>query len=284
MNKFKLFLGWLEETERTVDRNAQRMASALNRHFSDHGHGRPFVGVDIQQEVKQWGVDRDDAKRATGQEVGLNRVPCPEAAVRRVIELGERAWGNELRRCGVLVVQLLCWLRADSMAGMRAGDVAFDDAGALVVLVRWMKMRPDFKTNPGVISIAPGQWPRHWRARALSVVRRCLQLEGAHFLTVLTVLAPPAKQGGAYAAGVLTGWVRELVQGVALPQNAVVGSHSWREMAAVSCWKSRPRKDPQAMQDRGFWRKFQTMYTSYIEPFLWFPPSRLLEELYDDLD
>ena len=62
-----------------MDRNAQWVASALNRHFADHGHGRPFVGVDIQQEVKQWGVDRDEAKQAAGHEVGLNRVPCPSS-------------------------------------------------------------------------------------------------------------------------------------------------------------------------------------------------------------
>jgi hypothetical protein len=91
------------------------------------------------------------------------------------------------------------------------------------------------------------------------------------------------RPGGQAAAGVLTGWLRELVQGLPLPANAVVGSHSWREMACVSCWKAQPRKCVIAMQERGFWKKFQTMYGSYIEPFLWFPRSLLLAELYDDL-
>ena len=282
LNKFKLFLGWLEETRRTVDRNAQGIASALNRHFSDHGRGRPFKGVDVQAEIKQWAVDRDDDKRAAGLEPGLNRVPCPEAAVRRLIERGETVHGVQLARCCCLVVQLLGWLRADSVAGMRPGDIAFDEAGALVLLIRWMKLRPAFKLNPGVIQIPAAGWPAHWRARAFGVLRRGLALP-RHFLFTLTSLPPPSKEGGAYAAGGLTGWLRELVQGLPLPANAVVGSHSWREMACVSCWKAQPRKCVIAMQERGFWKKFQTMYGSYIEPFLWFPRSLLLAELYDDL-
>ena len=71
-------------------------------------------------------------------EPGLNRVPCPEAAVRRLIERGEAVHGMQLARCCCLVVQLLGWLRADSVAGMRPGDIAFEVDAALVLLIRWM--------------------------------------------------------------------------------------------------------------------------------------------------
>eukprot|EP01052_Picozoa_sp_SAG31_P084169 SAG31_NODE_44440_length_262_cov_28.036810_1_plen_54_part_10 len=54
----------------------------------------------------------------------MNRVPCPEIAVRRLLRLGESTDSVEtLRWVAVLIVMLLGWFRADTMAGLRQGDV-----------------------------------------------------------------------------------------------------------------------------------------------------------------
>ena len=47
-----------------------------------------------------------------GEQVGLHRVPCPESAVRNVIERGELAVGRVLAWAALLIVQLLGWFRA----------------------------------------------------------------------------------------------------------------------------------------------------------------------------
>ena len=59
-----------------------------------------------------------------------------------------------------------------------------------------------------------------------------------------------------------------------------VSSHSWREMAAVACWRA--RYDSIRMANQGFWAKVDTMWSAYIKPFVGvFPPSPLLAQLFD---
>jgi hypothetical protein len=45
--------------------------SALNRHFSDNNHGRPFLGVDVAKSIETWGLDQDREKRVAGKEIRL---------------------------------------------------------------------------------------------------------------------------------------------------------------------------------------------------------------------
>jgi hypothetical protein len=125
----------------------------------------------------------------SGKEIRLNRIPCPEVVIRRIIDLGRSATGPMLRRLGLLVIQLLCWLRADSIAGFRDGDVAFDYVGGLTMMVRFMKMRPGFRDQPGLIQVAAAA-PWHWRGRAFIVLRQALQLE-PDFVSDLSRLAKP---------------------------------------------------------------------------------------------
>eukprot|EP01047_Picozoa_sp_COSAG01_P077217 COSAG01_NODE_13828_length_1529_cov_90.571329_2_plen_54_part_00 len=53
-------------------------------------------------------------------------------------------------------------------------------------------------------------------------------------------------------------------------------------MAAVSCYRA--QYNVMKMTDRGLWRDPNTMFTSYIRPFLSFPYNAVLAELYDDLE
>jgi hypothetical protein len=62
--------------------------------------------------------------------------------------------GVDLGWFALQVVMLLCWLRADSVAGFQPGDCVVNADCSLTVCVWHMKMRPEFKTNPGVIELA----------------------------------------------------------------------------------------------------------------------------------
>jgi hypothetical protein len=73
----------------------------------------------------------------------------------------------------------------------------------------------------------------------------------------------------------------QMPKGISIALTVNVTSHSWREMAAVSCYRA--GHDFMRMTDRGFWRDPNTMMTSYIRPFLAFPFSPMLAQLYDDL-
>eukprot|EP01047_Picozoa_sp_COSAG01_P036950 COSAG01_NODE_2908_length_6880_cov_42.122401_3_plen_297_part_00 len=169
------------------------------------------MGVDVNASIVQWGLDMDEMKRARGEEPRLNRVPCPEAATRSVIEQGERAVGQDLGWLALLVVQLLCWLRADSVAGLQRGDVCVrGDGGYLSVAIRYMKNRPEFRSAPGLIEMPGGRGRQHWRSRALRVhvLERASRLyRGWETLLAHTVTHPNASNGSA-AAGILTAKLR----------------------------------------------------------------------------
>ena len=94
-------------------------------------------------------------QRAKGKEPGLNRVPCPEAVLERVIVRGESAVGEELGWLGLLTVQAIGWLRADSLAGLERGDVCVEAARASVA-IRYKKNRPEFRDNPGLLEWTHG--------------------------------------------------------------------------------------------------------------------------------
>ena len=67
-----------------------------------------------------------------------------------------------------------------------------------------------------------------------------------------------------------------------LPKGVVIGSHSWREMAAVACFLA--RFDSLRMANHGFWRDVATMWNSYIKPYKdVFPYSRFLAMVFDFL-
>ena len=74
----------------TENKDLNLIRSALNRHFSDHRRGyRSFKGVDVNAVIVKWRDMMEGRQRAKGKEPGLNRVPCPEAVLERVIVRGE---------------------------------------------------------------------------------------------------------------------------------------------------------------------------------------------------
>ena len=288
--KWHLFVGWLDAY--TTDRDLGQVRSALNRYFSDNNCGRPFTGVDVSAVIHSWAMDKDAAKRAAGNEVGLHRVPCPEAAVRRVFEIGLRARGSQLGWCAMLIVMMLGFLRGASCAGFQSGDVCFDRYGALVITVRYVKRRPEFLVNPGVIRVEPPTpWQLaaarregrlHVRAQARQIVHRALE-EVPEFVTFVSDRVTPSSRNGEDAAALLTAKLRELcpVSALGLAPGTIVACHSIREMAAVANYKA--GRSPLRCAERGFWKDVGVMWSSYIEPYLWFPVSGWLTELYDDL-
>eukprot|EP01050_Picozoa_sp_SAG11_P033451 SAG11_NODE_11371_length_765_cov_1.138138_1_plen_119_part_00 len=76
----------------------------------------------------------------------------------------------------VLLLMLLCWFRADTMAGIRRGDVRFARDSSLVVTVRKMKGRPEFVRRPGLVQVPPAG-PCHPRGRIFVVLHRLLDVE-----------------------------------------------------------------------------------------------------------
>jgi len=280
LSKWYLFLGYLKQY--TEDRDLNVIRSALNRHLSDKRQGwRPIVGVDVSRTIQVWGAHMDAKKRARGEEPRLNRVPCAEAAVVKLVVEGEVASGIDLGWRALMILMLLCWLRADSVAGLQKGDCVLTADLAVTVAVRHMKMRPEFRTNPGIIEIAaPATDPRHWRRRAVNVLRRASSRYPG-WVTLLSDRVTPSNKGGSAAAGIMTAELRRLCAGVLIPAGCVTSSHSWREMGAVNSYFG--DHNLLKMCARGFWRKPDTMWQSYIEPFLWFPRSAILIQLYDDL-
>ena len=77
-----------------------------------------------------------------------------EAAVLQLLEGAERASGRQLGWAALLLVQLLCWMRADSCAGFQDDDIIISHDGRVSVSVRYMKNRKEFVAQPGLIEIA----------------------------------------------------------------------------------------------------------------------------------
>jgi hypothetical protein len=280
--KWHLFIGWLEDL--TEDRDLNMIRSAINRHLSDNHAGRPIKGVDVTATIADWAATQDAKKRLRGEEPGLNRVPCPEAAVRRLLDFGERADARTLGWVALLLVQLVCWLRADSCAGFEDGDIVVTADDTITVAVRYMKNKKAFRTQPGLIQIAAPQSGKqtHARRRLIRVVRRAnRRCPGWQQMLNEAVKGNPNSKGGSEAAMIMTAKMRDMTRGVVVPKGSTVSSHSWREMGAVASYKA--NYDMMRMCERGFWKDPATMWGSYIQPFLDFPRSDFLAELYDDL-
>lgn len=286
--KWHLFAGYLESY--TDDRDLNAVRSALNRFFADKVGLRPFVGTDVNAVIADWALTKDREKRDRGEEVGLHRVPCPEEAVQRVFDVGRGAVGERLGWAALLIVMMLAFLRGASTAGFAPGDVYFDQYGALVIVVRYVKRRPEFLLTPGTVRILPptaaqlararGKGRLHFRAQSFAILRRALRTF-PEFVTLVSDRVTPSERNGETAASLVTAKLRELVGPLNLPAGTIMAAHSIREMAAVATFR-RGGSELRATE-RGFWKNPQIMWTSYIEPYLWFPVSPLLDELYDDL-
>jgi hypothetical protein len=279
--KWWLFAGWMMDPAHNNDKDLNVVRSAINRYMEDHGRGRPALGFTVAQVIKTFKFAKERQKRDNGEDVALNRQPCPEQAFTELLSLGEKATGLQLRQIACQVVQLLCWFRADTVAGLRSTDVWFDSAGHLNVLVRHVKMRPEFRLNPAQIRIPPGSSYGHVRSRVFRVLRRAFEL-AAGWPSYVADQVVATRENGAAAAKLMTAELRRLVGAVVqLPDGAIIASHSWREMAAVA--SARAGFCMFRMSNRGLWRRIETMLQSYIRPFEHFPFSAVLAELYDDL-
>ena len=93
----------------------------------------------------------------------------------------------------------------------------------------------------------------------------------------------PQAKNGEVAARKLTEYLREICpqSEMNLARGETVSAHSIREMAALHTYLS-GGSETHAVQ-RGLWKTVQTMWTNYIMPYLHWPRSELLEELYDDI-
>jgi hypothetical protein len=136
--------------------------------------------------------------------------------------------------------------------------------------------RNDLLRNPEISEVFGLEIPFWILQQALHRNPSVFSLVGRH-------VAASAANGGA-AAQFLTDNLREICAAVILnlPDGAVIASHSWREMGAVSAHKAR-YSDIRCVC-HGHWREISTMFNSYIKPYLSsFPYSKFLAELFDFL-
>ena len=194
--KWWLFAGWMMNPAENNDKDLNVVRSAINRYMEDNGRERPVLGFSVAQVIKVFKMKMEDAKRERGEEVGLNRVPCPEAALLRVFELGEVVEGLQLRQVACQLLQLLGWFRAATVAGMQAGDVWFDANGNLNIWARHVKMRPELKEQPALLTIPPGTGYRHVRCRAFRILQRAFDRVPG-WPTYLSSQVPPGRDDGA---------------------------------------------------------------------------------------
>ena len=110
------------------------------------------------------------------------------------------------------------------------------------------------------------------RAQAFAILRRALRTF-PEFVTLVSDRVTPSERNGETAASLVTVKLRELVGPLNLPAGTIMAAHSIREMAAVATFR-RGGSELRATE-RGFWKNPQIMWTSYIEPYLWFPVSPL---------
>jgi hypothetical protein len=291
-DKFDLFAGWLlGDAERGVpgesqDKDLNGFRSALNRFFEEEGRGRPLLGVEVDRTIKDYYSLQILSKQLRGEDAGLERVPCPEGLFVYLLRVGRNTTDYvDLRWIGCFFLQLLGWLRGSSVGGMQAGDVRFDLLGNLLLSIRKMKMRPHFETLPGLIVIPPAP-SGHVRDQVFRVLRRALAADSHFYLVVgrAELSGPRLPAAADRAAIVLTRELRRIARPyiLTLPAGQMVASHSWREMAAVACWRA--RYDSTRMATHGFWNKVDTMWSAYIKPFIAvFPHSPLLADLFDHL-
>jgi hypothetical protein len=294
VEKFDLFAGWLlGDAENGIkgesgNKDLNVFRSALNRYFEEEGLGRPLKGeVEVEKTILHYRALQILSKGLRGEDSDLHRVPCPESVFEHLLRQGLVAVGEDLDFIGTSLVQLLGWLRGNTVGGFQRGDVKIDQYGYLNVTVRLMKMRPEFKVHPGLISIPPPPDGdrHHARARAFAVLRRCFAANPTFYLAVRQSVEPVFVQTGEdKAAALLTKRLRTLCHQLLLelPAGAIVASHSWREMAAVACFLA--GYDSLRMTNHGFWQDPATMYNAYIKPYKGsFPLSRILAQLFDFL-
>jgi hypothetical protein len=276
-SKWRLFAGWLYA--RSVDKDLNGFRSAVNRYMEDNGAARALLGHSVNTINLRYHDLQVARKIRRGEEPNLNRVPCPEIALRRLVQLGRAAEGEDLFWVCCLLVMMLCWFRAATMAMIQPGDVRFGRDGTLLVSVRGVKGRPAFLTQPALIQIKPAR-PGHPRHEVFAVLHRLLDAD-PNALAQLGRRVSPRARGGEAAAALLTGALRRLVPAhtLNLPVGAIVASHSLREMGATTA--ALAGYSATLACAHGLWRRVATMHDNYV--FSWFPFSPWLARVLDFL-
>eukprot|EP01052_Picozoa_sp_SAG31_P056258 SAG31_NODE_16002_length_727_cov_4.428344_1_plen_129_part_10 len=127
-------------------------------------------------------------------------------AIRELLYLGESTVsGSQLRWVSALLVMLLGWFRADTVAGLTRRDVRFARDGSLLITLRRMKGRREFQRQPGLVQIPPAP-DGHPRQRILDVIRATLLLDPDTFTKISGAMPAPSQ-----ASRFLTEKFRELV-------------------------------------------------------------------------
>ena len=158
VDKFMIFAGWLAgdpgERGRSTNKDLNMFRSAVNRWLDDNQAGRPLKGSpDLNKLIARY----RELQVASKIDADLHRVPCPEAVFLHLIRVGASSTDPTLLDfVANHLLMLLGWFRADTMAGMRDGDVRFDAFGNLNILIRHMKFRPEYRATPGLMTIPPG--------------------------------------------------------------------------------------------------------------------------------
>jgi hypothetical protein len=247
--------------------------------MEDNGAARALLGHSVNTINLRYHDLQVARKIRRGEEPNLNRVPCPEIALRRLVQLGRAAEGEDLFWVCCLLVMMLCWFRAATMAMIQPGDVRFGRDGTLLVSVRGVKGRPAFLTQPALIQIKPAR-PGHPRHEVFAVLHRLLDAD-PNALAQLGRRVSPRARGGEAAAALLTGALRRLVPAhtLNLPVGAIVASHSLREMGATTA--ALAGYSATLACAHGLWRRVATMHDNYV--FSWFPFSPWLARVLDFL-
>jgi hypothetical protein len=276
--KFRLFAGWL--FARSVDKDLNAWRSAINRFLEDHGAARQLLGHSVSTVIRKYKQLQIMRKLARGEEPELHRVPCPEIAIRRLVDIGRSCGRRDLVWVCALLLMLLCWFRAATVAGLQPGDVRFDADGNLNVSARSVKGRPEFKQRPALIQIRRATEKGHPRRSIFKVLHRLLDRE-PDALCVVGESVSASARGGATAANKLTTEFRRLVppETLNLPAGAIVASHSFRELGATMSIKA--RYSPSLSADHGLWKRIATMHEHYY--FAEFPWSAWLAAVFDFL-
>eukprot|EP01052_Picozoa_sp_SAG31_P016359 SAG31_NODE_1080_length_10027_cov_8.417204_4_plen_249_part_00 len=194
VDKFELFAGWLLGDHsrgiagQSKDKDLNSFRSAINRFLADNGHGRPLWGnPNITRIIQSYRTEMQAQQELRGVVIDMQRIPTPQPVFDYLLQLrfSPLVPDADLQLVGIFVLQILGWLRADSIAGFELGGVVLDDAVELTMAVRRMKMRPAFVTQPGLIHIPPGDSAVHPRSRLFAILRRCFQQLGPAWYLLL---------------------------------------------------------------------------------------------------
>lgn len=286
LRKFRLFAGWLAGGI-SVDKDLNAWRSAINHQFARAELGRPARGFDVQKVIDEYHDFQLAAKAAAGVEVEAFRVPTNQRCVERLTRLGMVTTGVARKKCASLLWLALFGPRAATLGGYERGDAALSRRQGARYALRRVKKQPLLRFSPAVRYRSWPADPKHPRARAMRVIRRCLRDDPDALGYCARCVAraaegkalPDGKLEGA-AARIVTAWMRDLLDmgKVGIPAGSFIASHSWRIMLISAC-DAAPGISRDTIR-RETLHKTEASMLPYVRDF---PNLRFFRLFYDDL-